>query len=185
MSRLAAAYSRALFDAGRAAERGAEARYGALLAAFAVTAREEPLRGFLRAPQVPRDEKKRLFAETFTDPGDGIFLSFLELLAEKGRLSLLPEIALDYEGLLLAQNNTLRATVESAFPLDGETLARIVETFRERTGASELRAEARVVPELLGGVRVLIGSEIYDGTVRSGLDRLRAALKNRETQHVD
>lgn len=179
MANVAARYAHALFETGVAEGHDAELRYGELLESFVKSLAEvADLKSLLYAPQVSRDEKKRFLSGVFPDPADAHFLAFLKLLVDKGRLEMVALISLDYKGLILASRNVLEALVETAFPLDDKTVEKIAETFRKKTGASEIRAKVRVVPGLVGGVRVSIGSEIYDGSARSGLDRLLTSMNN-------
>jgi len=56
-------------------------------------------------------------------------------------------------------------------------IEKLKQAFMKKTGAREIRATVRILPELVGGVRVIIGSKIYDGTTRSELDRLYESMR--------
>lgn len=184
MPNVAARYARALFESGIAEGDGAERRYGELLESFVQSmAGIGEFRAVLSAPHVSRDQKKAFLSSIYGDPEDGRFLRFLYILLDKGRLDNIRLISLDYQGLLLASQNVLEALIESAFPLDDATVEQIAETFRKKTGASEIRPSVRVIPDLVGGIRVTIGSAIYDGTARSGLDRLLTSMNTQGFHH--
>lgn len=184
MANVAARYARALFETGVAEGNSTELRYGDLLESVVKSiASIDDFRALLSAPQVSRDEKKRFLASIFQDSADEHFRKFLLLLVDKGRMDIIARISLDYKGLLLASQNVLEALIETAFPLDDGLVQSIAETFRKKTGASEVRATVRVVPDLVGGIRVSIGSAIYDGTARSGLDRLLTSMNNQGFNH--
>ncbi len=184
MPNVASRYAKALFDSGVAEGGGAERRYGELLDSFVRSLGEiGEFRTVLSSPHVSRDRKKAFLSTIFSDPADERFLRFLFVLLDKGRLETIGLIGLDYKGLLLASQNVLEALVESAFPLDDATIRKIAETFRARTGANEIRATVRVVPDLVGGIRVSIGSAIYDGTARSNLDRLLTSMNTQGFHH--
>jgi F-type H+-transporting ATPase subunit delta len=184
MPNVASRYARALFDTGVAEGGGAERRYGELLESFVKSMGEiAEFRAVLAAPHISRDQKKAFLSGLFGDPADERFLRFLCILLDKGRLENVGLISLDYKGLLLASQNVLEALIESAFPLDDATVKKIAETFRKKTGAREIRASVRVVPDLVGGIRVSIGSAIYDGTARSGLDRLLTSMNTQGFHH--
>ena len=68
-----------------------------------------------------------------------------------------------------------RARVESASDLSPETSAHIVENLKRKYG-QDLIAEFSVNPELLGGMRIRVGSDVWDGTVRNRLERLQQQL---------
>lgn len=186
MANAATIYAQALFETGVREGSGAKERYGELLRAFARAVTEIAVFSlFLKAPERSRSEKKRFLSEIFSEPADATFLSFLCLLIDRNRMNSIAEIARLYDFSLLTAQNAVDATIETAFPLDEQTVSRIVGAFREKIGASEIRPTVRVVPDLVGGVRVLIGSHIYDGTLRSGLERLRVTIKTRGINHGD
>jgi len=68
-----------------------------------------------------------------------------------------------------------RAIVESALPLDPAGSARFAESLRAKFGA-DLETEFRVDPALIGGARIRIGSDVWDGTVLDRLQRLQQVL---------
>jgi len=184
MANIAARYARALFETGVAEGDGNEIRYGKLLESFVASVADlGDFRSLLSAPQIPRGKKKEFLSAVFSDPEDSRFLEFLKVIVDKGRLDMIGLISLDYQGLVLKEQNVLEAVIETAFPLDDALVERITETFRKKTGANEIRATVRVVKDLVGGVRVSIGSAIYDGTARSGLDRLLSSMNNQGFQH--
>lgn len=178
MTCVSARYARALFDAAREAGGGESMRVEGVIREFLSCLRADPdLRAFLEGPHVSVAKKKAFLSEVFSDPDDGTLLRFFGLLVEKGRFGILSEILEEYRLLGLTAAGVREALVETAFPLDEASLASIRETFRKRVGASAIRETVRVMPELLGGIRVTIGSSVFDGTVQGGLDRMRGAMK--------
>ncbi len=171
-------YARSLFQVGRDEGSSTELRYGKLLASFVKNlADSEELRLFLCGPHVSRMRKKEFLSEIFGDPDDLHFLNFLKILVDNDRMEIIFNIDLDYHRLELDSQKIQVAVIESAFPLDDKTVEAVQEAFRKKTGAREIRTTVRLVPELLGGIRVIIGSKVYDGTTRSELDRLHTAMK--------
>ncbi|PYL64013.1 MAG: hypothetical protein DMF25_08580 [Verrucomicrobia bacterium] len=67
------------------------------------------------------------------------------------------------------------ARIESSTELSPETSARIVENLKKKRGR-DLTTEFAVNPELLGGVRIRVGSDVWDGSVRDRLERLQKQL---------
>ncbi|MCW1921937.1 F0F1 ATP synthase subunit delta [Luteolibacter arcticus] len=87
-----------------------------------------------------------------------------------------------YHGILGALKRLVRlelarrhVIVESAAPLDGAEQQRVVSGLVEKYG-SDLTFEYRVTPEVLGGLKVRIGNDVFDGTVKGRLDRLAQAF---------
>jgi F-type H+-transporting ATPase subunit delta len=139
-------------------------------------AESEVTRRFLVGPHVSRERKKALLAESYPEAEDGRFLNFLRTLVDKNRANLLPRIAVAYRRLELASRGVATGIVETAYPLEKETLERLSIAFARRLGVREFRASVRVIPEMIGGLRVIIGSSVYDGSMRSSLRRLRGEM---------
>jgi len=87
----------------------------------------------------------------------------------------LPEIARQFQALIDAQSGTSQATVESAFPMDAAQLAE-VKAAMERRFLRNLEVSVVVKPELIGGVRVIVGDEVLDTSIRARLEQMKAAL---------
>jgi F-type H+-transporting ATPase subunit delta len=87
----------------------------------------------------------------------------------------LPEIAAQFQSLVDAQSGTSQATIESAFPIDASQLAELKATMEKRFGR-KLEAHVVVHPELIGGVRVVVGDEVLDTSIRARLEQMKAAL---------
>jgi F-type H+-transporting ATPase subunit delta len=178
MADISGRYARALFQTGLEDGDGRDARYGELLDGFIACLSKSPeMRTFFMAPQIGKPDKKRFLSDVFADPADAHFLAFLKILVDKDRMESVERIGLDYRGLLLASRNTREAIIESAFPMNEADVEAIKAVFMKKTGAREIRATVKIVPELIGGVRVTIGSAVYDGTARAALDRLRETMK--------
>jgi F-type H+-transporting ATPase subunit delta len=99
----------------------------------------------------------------------------LVLLAERGRLELVPELLNVYRERLLAHNKVVRATVTSAIPLSADRLAQLERTLQGLTG-KHVQLQTEVDPSILGGVITRIGSTVYDGSVRTQLRKMRQQL---------
>lgn len=99
----------------------------------------------------------------------------LVLLAESRKLNLAPDLALAYRERLLAHQNIVRAEVTSAAPLSPEKTKALAESLSRVTG-KQVDLSVSVDPELLGGVVARIGSTVYDGSVRTQLQRMRQEL---------
>jgi F-type H+-transporting ATPase subunit delta len=97
------------------------------------------------------------------------------LLAERGRLDLVPEIALEYDELLKRHRGIVTAIVTSAVPLTPDETSALEERLRAMTGAT-VELEPRIDPGLIGGLTVRIGDRLLDGSVRGRLERLRDQL---------
>ena len=89
----------------------------------------------------------------------------------RGYLGMLQE----YARLLRLESEKSEALVESAIELGAQTGNDLVNDLRAKYGG-ELKAEFRVNPDLLGGIRVKVGSDVWDGSVRARLNELKNKL---------
>jgi F-type H+-transporting ATPase subunit delta len=85
------------------------------------------------------------------------------------------EILQNYKRLLRLEIEKRHAKIESASQLAPEAAVDVVEKLKRRYGG-DLTTEFKVDPALLGGMRVRVGSDVWDGTVRSRLQRLQQQL---------
>ena len=99
----------------------------------------------------------------------------LVLLAQTRKLNLLPDLEKAYRERLLAHQNIVRADVKSATPLSPQKTKALEESLAKVTG-KKVELSVSVDPELLGGVVATIGSTVYDGSVRTQLQRMRQEL---------
>ncbi len=101
--------------------------------------------------------------------------NFLRTVIENGRLSALPEIAAQFRALKNAQSGSSDAVVYSAFPIDGVALADVAASLEKRFGR-KLNVSVALQPELIGGIRVVVGDEVLDTSVKARLEQMKVAL---------
>ena len=101
--------------------------------------------------------------------------NFVEILIRNRRLELLPEIRDQFEALKLEREGVVDADIESAFPLEEAQVAALVVEL-ERKFKRKVSPRVRVDRELIGGVRVTVGDEVIDGSVRSKLAAMATAI---------
>ncbi len=80
-----------------------------------------------------------------------------------------------YRRLLRLEIEKRHAVIESAAPLDQQTTSRVAMALGKKYG-HELTTEFVVNPELLGGMRIRVGSDVWDSSVRNRLERLQKQL---------
>lgn len=100
---------------------------------------------------------------------------FLRVLIDNKRLDLLPAISEQFEILKHEREGVVEAEVVTAFPLDDAQLARLVAALERRVGR-KVRPRVGVDRELIGGMRVAIGDEVIDASVRGKLAAMAVAL---------
>ena len=101
--------------------------------------------------------------------------NFLRTVIGNGRLSVLPEIAAQFHALKNAQSGSSDAVVYSAFPIDAGALAEVAVMLEKRFGR-KLNPSVVLQPELIGGIRVVVGDEVLDTSVKARLEQMKTAL---------
>jgi F-type H+-transporting ATPase subunit delta len=166
-------YAEALFDAGK--ERGRLPAVGEQLADFAAAAAEVPeLGSVLRNPQLdPR--AKAAVLEDLLGEADPLLRNFLLLLAEKGRIGELEEIAREFERLMAREERRLDVELTTATLLSDDEADEIAAQIARASGR-KVDMTRKTDPELIGGIVLQAGSLRLDASVRGRLERLRHEL---------
>ena len=131
---------------------------------------------------IARPYAEALFKAAGSDAaGVGVWLDELaavasnEQLRQFGRLTVLPEIAEQFRVLKNAQLGAFDATVFSAFDIDAAALADLSGVLEKRFGR-KLNLQVQLQPDLIGGVRVVVGDEVLDTSVKARLEQMKMAL---------
>lgn len=168
-------YARALFDVALK-ESDPQAVEQELAAFVALVQGHDQLAKVAVNPAVPAPRKAALVAELAARAGlSPVTARLLGLLATRDRLVLLPDLLEQYRQRVLDHQQVARATVTTAVPLTGESVAALGRAFARVTGR-QVQVTPRVDPGVIGGVVAQIGSVVYDGSVRRQLERIREAL---------
>jgi F-type H+-transporting ATPase subunit delta len=104
-----------------------------------------------------------------------VFKSLLDLMLEKNRLAIIPDVRVFYQKLLDEIANISRAQVKSATALSDEALKSIKNSLEKTTGKTII-IETEVDPELIGGVMARVGDMVLDGSVRTQLMSIKETL---------
>jgi F-type H+-transporting ATPase subunit delta len=101
---------------------------------------------------------------------------FLGLLAANGRAKALASVITSFEALAAAERGAISAQVTTAMPLSAAQSKGVAAALRSALG-KDPEIETRVDPSILGGIKVQVGSRLYDASLKSKLDQLKFALK--------
>ncbi|HYC65631.1 MAG TPA: F0F1 ATP synthase subunit delta [Reyranellaceae bacterium] len=135
------------------------------------------LRRLILSPVIGRDAQGRaLLAVLDAAQISGLTRKFIGLVAANGRARDLPAMAAAYLAELASRRGETTATVTSAVPLSEAQLKQLTDTLRGLVGA-KVAIDARVEPDILGGLVVKVGSRLFDSSIRSKLARLQLAMK--------
>jgi F-type H+-transporting ATPase subunit delta len=169
-STVANRYAKALFEA--ASEQGAlQFVEGELTAVAAVFGENADLQKWLKHPKVTSQQKKELFDKLFPE-ASALTRNLFYLLVDRGRELEVDGIARAYQRLAMAERGVVEAEVVSAAPLTEADKTALVEAFEKRIGKT-IHIRNQVDSELLGGVIVKIGNRLYDGSLKTKLERFR------------
>lgn len=167
-------YANALFQLAH--EQGTTEQVEAgLMDLDAVLRENEALRGQLGNPRIGRDAKRSILLQVMGDGVNDLLRRTVLLLVDKGRAGLLPSFAEVFNAVAMEASGRAVAQVTSATPLDDGARVKLREQLSRITGKTVSLTET-VDESLLGGLRVVIGSRMIDGSLRRRLEQLQAQL---------
>jgi F-type H+-transporting ATPase subunit delta len=175
LATIARPYAEALFRAS--AEQGVSARELAdQLDALAQVAGNAQLRQFADNPKVTSSQ----VTDVVLGALKAVQLSphvqnLLRAVVDNGRLVALPEVAAQYRALLNQSTGISDATIYSAFPIEPTQVADVVASLEKRFGR-KLNATVEVDPTLIGGIRAVVGDQVFDMSVKARLEQMKVAL---------
>ena len=172
LATIARPYAEALF---RVAQTGNLASWSELLAGMSAVAANPDMMDSARNPKVSDEQVIGLFLSAVNSPANVELKNFVSMLVENGRLSLLPEITGQFHALRNAQEGAADAEIVSAFELTPAQVVDLVATLEKRFHRN-LNPSVTVDNSLIGGVRVVVGDEVLDTSVRARLQRMQTAL---------
>lgn len=135
------------------------------------------LRRLATSPVISNEDQARGLTAIADKAGfDGLTRKFLGLLAQNGRSGDLTAVIAGFDRLYALRTGLVSAEVVSAAPLDAAQMNAIKASLRKALG-KDPELEARVDPALLGGLKVKVGSRLYDASLKTKLDQMKFALK--------
>ncbi len=174
---LARPYAEAAFNLARAAEStGLKAWSDGLAQLAAATTRPE-LQACIGNPRFSLQQLTSLCLDVAGKGLNADQQSFVKLLVDNDRLAVVPEISALYEELRNDYEGVKEAQISSAFPIDATALATLVEGLERKFGC-KIQATVILDTQLIGGVRIAVGDEVIDASVRGKLAAMATALKN-------
>lgn len=176
---LAKRYAKAIFTIGQ--EQKSFEQYNEVLQALAGLYRETPeIADALTNPLYPMDVKAKVMSGIVESMSvDQVMGNFLNLLVEKKRAEILPEIAEQYQAMVDDENNVSHGTVISAVELSDELKANVQKVLEKLTG-KKVDITASVDPAIIGGIIAQVGDLVLDGSIKTQLAGLKDSIKGRE-----
>ncbi|MGZ3377728.1 MAG: F0F1 ATP synthase subunit delta [Phenylobacterium sp.] len=176
VSNVGGRYAQALFDLA-SDEKQVAAVEADLKSLKKALAESDDLRVLVRSPAFSAEDKgKALVAVAVKAKFAMTTIKFLGLLATNGRASSLPSIITSYEALSAKARGAVSAQVTTAVALSAAQSKGVAAALRQALG-KDPEIETRVDPAILGGIKVQVGSRLFDASLKSKLDSLKFALK--------
>jgi len=168
-------YARAAFDIANTL--GEQQHWTDMLAFMAVVAHDPTMTALLDSPGLSQSQSAEMFISVCEGKIDQRGKNFIKLLAENGRIKLLPEITALYEHYRAEAEGTIDAEVISASEVSESQLAKIAEALKTRLG-KEVRLTSKIDATLIGGAIIRAGDMVIDGSLSGRLDKLSTSLVN-------
>jgi F-type H+-transporting ATPase subunit delta len=176
---LARRYAKALFAVGK--EQGTFDDYNEVLQGLAAMYASVPeVVDALTNRLYPMDIREKVMAGMISSMGvDKVMGNFLNLLVQKTRAEILPEIAEEFKIMVDDEKNISHGSVISAVELSDELQAKVQATLEKLTG-KKVELTTSVDPSIIGGVIAKVGDLVLDGSIKAQLAGLKDSIKGRE-----
>ncbi|MGK7874851.1 MAG: ATP synthase F1 subunit delta [Xenococcaceae cyanobacterium] len=138
----------------------------------------QELREFILNPIVKESDKKAVLQRITGEETHPYLINFLMLLVDKRRIIFLEEICQQYLELLRKLNKAVLAEVTSATELSEEQRQSVSEKVRALTNAQAVELKTNIDPDLIGGVIIKVGSQVFDASLRGQLRRISLSLSS-------
>ena len=166
-------YANAVYDL--ASENSAIESWGDALANLAAVVADSQVASLLDDPSTGKADKGEILIQIMGDKLTDKQQNMVRLMAENGRLKLMPGVAEQFEVARAKAENIVEAQVTSAFELTPEQVSDITNTLKNKLGC-EITLSTLVDETLIGGVVIKAGDTIIDASMKSQLDSLALSL---------
>lgn len=168
-------YALALFELAKASGKIDEVEQQ-LNSIKAVLAESKELGNVLVHPKVTTEKKKSLLADIFSSSVSAEVLNTLYILVDKKREAVIEELVSQFTFLANKERGIADATVYSVKALSGSEMTALTEVFSKRLGVKSLRVVNKIDSELIGGIKLVVGNQVFDGSVVAQLNRIQRQL---------
>lgn len=134
------------------------------------------LREFFSHPKITTEQKKALLVDNLKDKVSSQVMNTLLLMIDRKRGDSIAEMAKQFLALAMEEQNIAEAVVYSVKPLNEEQQQNISTLIAGKVGKRELRMQNVINPDLIGGIRIRVGNQIFDGSVSGKLESLKREL---------
>jgi len=168
-------YASALFDVVQKTGR-VDAALRDLAGLRDLIAGHDLLRKVFETPAVPASRKRAMIDALLATGGAGEEVRrLLQMMADRDRLALVPEVTASFEARVMTERRQMAAEVVTAAPLDGTHRDALAGALKRATG-NDITISERVDPEMIGGLVAKVGSLVFDASITRQLQRMRQQL---------
>jgi len=175
LNTVARPYTKAAFEYAVAA--GSLDQWANMLSVSATVVADATVAQVLSSAALTSEQKGSTLVEVLGDELDQSGKNFIALLAENGRLALLPEIATQFKKLKAAQEASIEVDLTTAFEMADEQQQKLAKALSTKLGR-DVQVTAQVDRSILGGVVVRTDDLVIDGSVRARLAKLAEAMNS-------
>ena len=172
---LARPYAQAIYSLAK--ETDALNAWSEALAFLKSVANDATFQATVSAPDIQLTDVEDLFLSICSDQVTEEVRNFIRLLVRNGRLSVLDDVAKQYESLKADDEGVVSAIIKSAFDLD-ETQVRAITEILSKKLEKKISPSVTTDPNLIGGIKVYVGDKVWDASVRGRLQHMAATLTN-------
>jgi F-type H+-transporting ATPase subunit delta len=172
LATLARPYAEALFQV---AVKGDLKQAAVEIDALAGVSANAQLRQFADSPKTTATQVVDVMTSVVKLPLSEASKNLLRTVIDNGRLAALPEIAAQFHVLVNAKAGVSDAVIYSAFEMSAQQIADVLVSLEKRFGR-KLNASVQVQADLIGGIRVVVGDEVLDTSIKARLEQMKAAL---------
>ena len=173
ISTIARPYAVAAYKLGR--EQKALGKWSEMLGFAAAVASDAQIKAYIQDPKVVSDDLLATFLKVCGDKLNENGQNLIKVLVEYGRLSILPEISSAFEALKAQDEGTLDAEIIAAAKISAADTKDLVKRLEAKFG-KKIEASVSVDPEIIGGIKIIVGDTVIDASVKGQLQNLAYTL---------
>ena len=172
---IARPYAEAVFKLAK--EKDALLAWSDMLKVISQVTSFEQVQALVSNPGITADKLLKIILDICGSKLNDEGKNLVALLIENNRIEVLPQLSDLYEQLKAQQEGVLEANIVSAYAISEKQLEKLVSVL-EKKFKCKIKAKVNIDPELIGGVKVVIGDEVIDSSVRGKLETMSVALKS-------
>ncbi len=173
LSTIARPYAVAAYKLGR--EQKALGKWSEMLSFATAVANDAQIKAYIQDPKVVSSDLQATFLKACGDNLNENGQNLIKVLVEYGRLSILPEIYSAFEALKAQDEGTLDAAIIAASKISATDTKDLVKRLEAKFG-KKIEASVSVDPEIIGGIKIIVGDTVIDASVKGQLQNLAYTL---------